>query len=380
MNYKLRREKLKNVLAKESVGSALIQNPDNIFYLTGFNAAVSSRPIGFFLTGEKNVLIVPRVAEDSARVEAQGVDISVYYEQPEHLPCGLSFQENLARELETSPPEGNIGVEAGKLTLSDLYFLERLGFSVQDISGKLNQLRSVKEPEELDAIRIAGHYVDFTQEKSLASIRVGTAELEIDQAGVFALNQEVASKLPGAVVSYFVMSTSGAERTVMPHVHSGVRRLQSGDSILLCRQVSINGYRAQCDRTAFLGKPDRERCKFNSLVLAAHEAAVEVIRPGISACQVDKAIRDVYEKAGVAKYFVHRSGHGFGINMAETPYLQFNNMDVIQENMVLVIQPALYMPGVGGFRHTDTVFVKAGGGEIITHCPRDLESLTFDVE
>lgn len=375
MNYQLRREKLISSHEKEGIIKILIQDLDNIYYLTGFKAAVGTRPFGLLMTDKKNILIVPRVAADSAQVETQDVDISVYYEQPEGAKDGLNYYTNLVKVLTYGAPGKKIGVEFDKMSLLDGKLLNELEFQVHDISESLKQMRAVKEQEELDTVRIAGHYADFIIEKSLASIRPGISEIEIDQSGVFAVTLEVTNKLPGSSVNGFGMSLSGGERTVFPHSNSSARILQTGDSVVLCRQVAINGYRAQCDRTAFLGKAGQEQAKFSSLVLAAHEAAIDVIKPGIHTSKIDKTIRDIYEKAGVAKYFVHRSGSGLGISAAEAPYISFDSNEILQENMVIVVQPALYIPGVGGFRCSDTIIVEECGKEIITNYPRDINSL-----
>lgn len=379
MNYQRRREKLMNFLEKEGIKNILIQNLDNIFYFSGFNAAVTSRPFALMITRQKNVLIVPMVAADSAKAEAPNLDISVYCEHPEGAEEGLSFSfyANLSKVLAAGTQGKNIGVEAGRMSLLDQKLLNGLGFEVQDISAPLSLMRSIKEAEELAAVRLSGQYADFMIKKTLAVIRPGITEIEIDQAGAFALNQEVARNLPRANVSSFIMSTSGVERTAMPHSNSSMRQVRPGDAVILCRQIGINGYRAQCDRIGFLGQPTKEQAAYYSLVLSAHATALEAIRPGTAACQIDKAIRDVYQKAGVAKYFIHRSGSGIGISIAEAPYLRFDSQDILDANMSLVIQPALYIPGIGGFRCTDTVIVREGGNELVTHYPKDIKSLTL---
>jgi Xaa-Pro dipeptidase len=377
MNYQEHREKLINSLKIVGIENILIQDLDNIYYLTGFNAVNTSRPFGFVLSRQKNVLIVPATAADSAKVEVQGVDIAVYYEYPVGSEESLSFHASLAQVMATLAQDKLIGVEAGRMTLADMSMLSRNGFELHDISAKLSLMRSIKETEELNAIRLSGKYVDFIVEKTLDVIRPGITEIELDQAGAFALRQEVAQNLPQATVGAFIMSTSGAERTVMPHTNSSNRQVQPGDSLILCRQVAIKGYRAQCDRMGFVGQPSTEQEDYYSLVLSAHAEALEVIRPGIAAFEVDKAIRDVFEKADLAQYFVHRSGSGVGISIGEAPYLRFDSQEILANNMSLVIQPAIYIPGVGGFRCSDTVIVQEGGCELVTHYPRDIQSLTL---
>lgn len=377
MNYQERREKLINSLKTSGIENILIQDLDNIYYLTGFNAAVTTRPFGLVITRQKSVLIVPATAANSAKMEAQGVDIVVYYEHPVDSEEKLSFHASLSHVLRILVQDKLIGVEASRLSLADHNVLSEMGFEVQDISTPLSLMRAIKDTKELAAIHLSGKYVDFINKKTLEAIRPGITEIEIDQAGAFALRQEVAKKLPGATVGTFIMSTSGVERTVMPHTNSSMRQIQPGDAVILCRQVAINGYRAQADRMGFLGQPTKEQEAYYSLVLSAHAAALEVIRPGIAASEVDKAIRDVFKKAGVAQYFVHRSGSGLGIGIGEAPYLRFDSQEILSANMSLVIQPAIYIPGMGGFRCSDTVIVKEGGCELITHHPRDIQSLTL---
>jgi Xaa-Pro dipeptidase len=376
MNYQSRREKAVAAAAEQGAGAVLVQSPDNIHYLTGYNPVVASRPIALVLAGGRSVLIVPSVEAACAADEAKGAALSVYYEQPERASEGLSYHANLEKAL--APLAGvALGVEAGHLSLLDSRFLGELGFATCDVAKLLSRRRAVKEPEELAAIRTSARYVDLLVRECFAAMRAGVSEIEIDQAGIFALIRQVAADLPGAAVSYFLMTQSGPERTVMPHAYSGLRRLQTGDGLIQCRQVSINGYRCQCDRTGFVGRPSSEQSRLLALVNAAHQAAVEAIGPGVRACQVDAVIRGVFDKAGLAQYFIHRAGHGLGLSLKEAPYISFDNRDPLEPGMSFVIQPALYVPGAGGFRCNDTVIVTETGCEVVTRHPRDVEALSF---
>lgn len=376
MNFQKRRENLISSLQIMGIDNILVQDLDSIYYLTGFNAAVTSRPFGLVFGKEKCMLIVPATASESAKREAQDIDIFIYYEHPTGSEEIFSFHEGLATVLENIAFGKIIGVEASKLSLTDLNILSENDFEIQDISVQLIQLRSNKEEEEIDAIRISAKYVDYIIENTIGITRPGISEIELDQEGAFRLRKEVSQNHPLASVGAFTMTTSGKERTILPHTNSSIRQVEFGDSLLFCRQVAVNGYRAQCDRTAFVGSPSEEMEYYYSLVLEAHAAAIETIRSGIKASEVDLAIRGVFNKAGVGQYFVHRSGSGLGISMGEAPYLRFDSQEILAENMALVIQPAIYIPGVGGFRCSDTVIVQKDGCELITHYPRDIQSLT----
>ncbi|CAM5202702.1 Xaa-Pro aminopeptidase OS=Ureibacillus acetophenoni OX=614649 GN=SAMN05877842_102136 PE=4 SV=1 [Ureibacillus acetophenoni] len=376
MNFQKRREILINSLQINGIDNFLIQDLDNIYYLTGFNAAVTSRPFGFVFGHKHSVLIVPATAAESAKQEAQGVDIAIYYEHPTGKDENLSFHDSLTQVVGEISQGKIIGVEANKLSIADLDKLSGSGIEIQDISNAIMQLRSIKEEEEIEAIRISAKYVDFIIESTLGVTRPGITEIELDQEGAFKLRNEVAKNLPQANVGAFIMTTSGTDRTILPHTNSSLRQVEYGDSLLFCRQVAINGYRAQCDRTIFVGHPSKEMEYYYSLVLEAHAVALKTIQSGITASEVDQAIRGIFRNAGVEQYFVHRSGSGLGISMGEAPYLRFDSQEILAENMVLVIQPAIYVPGIGGFRCSDTVIVREDGCELITHHPRDIQSLT----
>ncbi|WP_371377339.1 M24 family metallopeptidase [Sporomusa aerivorans] len=376
MNYLLRRERIL-AAAGQTVHGVFIQDPDTIFYLTGYEAVINSRSVGLFMSSRKTVLIVPALAGAGAKAGSNVSDFALYYEQPEYHPACLSLYACLIRILKEEPFRGVLGVDYQKLPVADLQTLKQYGVQTEDVSGILGAARSIKEIDEQTAISTAAHFADFCISATLDAIKPGMTELFVEQQGIMSLTREVESRLSGAGLKCFTMTQSGAARTAMPHVHTGGRILQPGDGVVLCRQVAVNGYRAQCDRTIFLERLANEQRKYYSLVLAAQEAALETVRPGIPACKIEERVRDLFAQAGVAKYFIHRVGHGFGISMAEAPYLRFDSQERIEENMILVIQPALYIPEIGGFRCSDTILVQNSGNTILTKYPRDIASLTL---
>lgn len=379
MNFQERRNKLISSLETFGIKDVLIQDLDTIYYYTGFHSAVKSRPFRLVMSRKKAILIVPTTASDSAKLEAQGIDIEIYYEHPIEGDKSLNFHESLSKVILNLSESNFIGVEADRLSLSEYKLLSGKGYCVKDISSKISHFRSIKELDEINAIRVSGKYVDFIINKTLSFVRTKITEIELEQLGEYSLRQEVMENLPDANVTTFIMTTSGIERTVLPHTQSSTRQVQLGDPLILCRQVAVNGYRAQCDRMGFIGRYTEEQKDYYSFVLRAHAAALEVIRPGITASDVDNAIRETFQKEGVDEYFVHRSGSGVGISMGESPYLRFDSKEVLSENMTLIIQPALYIPGVGGFRCSDTVVILQDGCELVTHYPRDIQSLTISI-
>lgn len=159
----------------------------------------------------------------------------------------------------------------------------------------------------------------------------------------------------------------------MPHLYSSTRKFEEGDGVVHSRQVWFNGYRAENERTFFVGKPTEKQKNLLELATEAQRVGMELIRPGIMAKEVDIAAYEVFKKAGYGEFVNHRIGHGLGLSEHEEPYLRFDNDLILQEGMVYTIEPGIYVPGVGGFRHSDTVILTKSGSFAITQHPKTIE-------
>src|SRR5699024_5666697 len=124
--------------------------------------------------------------------------------------------------------------------------------------------------------------------------------------------------------------------------------------------------------TIFIGQPTKVQKEVFEIAKNAQELALEYIKPGVKAKDVDLVARNYIQEKGYGKFSVHRSGHGIGISTHEKPYLRFDNELVLQEGMAFSIEPGIYIPDVGGFRHSDTVILTSDGCEVITDYPRDI--------
>ena len=147
--------------------------------------------------------------------------------------------------------------------------------------------------------------------------------------------------------------------------------------VIHVRKPAINGYYAELERTFFVGRPKEEARRAFEAMLEAQLSVLEKVRPGITAAQLDKAGRDVLRKYGYEEYAIHRIGHGQGLGRHEEPYLIFNSDLELQKDMVFTIEPGIYIEGVGGFRHSDTVIVTENGYENVTDFPKTFRELNF---
>jgi Xaa-Pro dipeptidase len=141
--------------------------------------------------------------------------------------------------------------------------------------------------------------------------------------------------------------------------------------------MRVNGYGAECERTFFVTPPTAEMKDKFHLVQEARRRAFALIRPGVPCAEIDRAANGFLRAEGHGEYLLHRTGHGFGLGNHEGPWVAEGSADTLAENMVISVEPGLYIPGLGGFRHSDTVLVTAGGYESLTRYPDSLEQLVL---
>ena len=175
-----------------------------------------------------------------------------------------------------------------------------------------------------------------------------------------------------------LMGTWAAPRSAKPHSIPRLEdRLLEGPHIGLVL-TSVDGYSAECERTYFTVRPSAEMQSVFASMMEARRIAMDKIRPGVSCWEVDTVAKEFLEKEGFGDKLLHRTGHGIGIAYhAEAPWLADGCDDVLAPGMVISVEPGIYLPKVGGFRHSDTVLVTDGGCECLTTYPTDLDSLTI---
>lgn len=377
MDFNKRILTLRNYMKENKIAFSIIMHPDNQHYFSGFFVRNYSRPIVLVIEHEKTTLIVPGLERKHAEGKAFADNINVYYEHPEKAVEGSSHLEFLTNLLNKYPADSKAGIEFGSMTVALGSFLKNFNFGLTDIGEKVATMRMIKDSLEIEALIGAGELVSLALRESLNHAQQGISEVELDSYGNNALFEEATKKYPDAALSFRVMSPSGLNRSEMPHVFSNTRVLEDKEIIIHSRHVTLHGYMAELERTFFIGSPTTQQEEAFNIMVEAQEAAMKVLAPGVKAKEVDKAAREIIQRAGYGEYFIHRTGHGLGLSVHEGPYLRFDSDLVLQEGMVVSIEPGIYIPNVGGFRHSDTLIVTAEGSKIITHHPRDLKNLIF---
>lgn len=378
MNTTQRISQLREIMKIRNLDAAVIFNFENQYYFSGLKAITYSRPIILIVEKSKQSLIIPKVEENHAEEKTDVDSLYVYQEVEGFDNESTNYKELFKDVLSKLENNSKIGIEYGSLPTDFTIDIQNQGFETQNIQQDIVNLRAIKSEEEIESIKKSGELVSGALKTTLENSTVNASEVEIDYFGNRFLFDEISKKYTDSTLDYFVMSPSGIERTNMPHVFSNTRKLEQGDIIIHSRQVGLNGYRAECERTYFVGEPSKKQAEIFDVMLRAHNEALNFIKVGVTAKEVNEVALKVIREAGLEKYVSHRAGHGIGIGQHEEPYLRFDNDLELKAGMVFCIEPGIYIPGVGGFRHSDTVVLRDEGTEIITEYPRELEHLIFD--
>jgi Xaa-Pro aminopeptidase len=235
-------------------------------------------------------------------------------------------------------------------------------------SGVLSSLRQIKVPEEVDLLRRSGAIADQVFDEIVRGRFTGRSEQDV--------GQEIAAllKAGGLQVEGSPIVASGPN-SASPHHHTGDRVIERGDVVVLDFGGTLQGYYSDITRTVFVGRepdPDPERGVVYNLVAAAQEKAFRAARPGMSCESLDAVARDFLTEAGFGQYFIHRLGHGIGLDGHEPPYLVKGNSAVLQPGMAFSIEPGLYLPGNFGVRVEDCVALHEQGAERLNNASRDI--------
>lgn len=226
-------------------------------------------------------------------------------------------------------------------------------------------LRAMKDAGEEVALRTCAHLNDAAASVGFSALKAGITEREIAQV------IQDHYKANGAKPEFTIVAFGG--NAAFPHHHSGETQLEEGMGVLIDTGCRLDGYPSDMTRCGWFGsKTDPEFEKVAGVLEQAVQAALSVARPGAIAKDVDAAARGVIETAGYGEYFVHRTGHGLGIDVHEPPYITATSTSVLEQGNVFSIEPGIYLPGRFGVRLEDIVILKADGPSILSDLRRDI--------
>lgn len=360
-----RNAKLSTAMTAAGLKAIILNSGPSLIYLTGLNFHLSERPvIAIFSPDEPMVIALPELEAGKMDSLSYPVQVFPYPEDP------TEWAKILTKALQASSiDDGTIGIEPRRLRYLELSLLKEASPGLIYVSAEdvLAELRMYKDESEIENMQKA---VDIAQNALLAvipEINYGKTEKEIASSLVLELLK--AGSDPEFAFSPIV---SSGPNSANPHAVPGSRKLTPGDLLVIDWGAVYNGYLSDITRTLAIGKIDAELENIAAVVKEANEAARAMVRPGISAGEVDLAARSVIQSAGYGNYFLHRTGHGLGLEGHEEPYIRGDSDLILREKMTFTIEPGIYLAGHGGVRIEDNVFVTKDGCESLTDLQREL--------
>lgn len=363
MNQQRIQKLTRETLAHGLDGIAVMPGP-NMLYLSGIHTHVSERPIILFLPADDApAIVIPKLEAMKAR--SAGIPDDRIFAWNDTEGYTGAFQQACAH-LELS--DYLLGVEALHMRVLELELLKRYAPGLQTAHAEpiLSALRMVKDDGEVTAMERAINVAEQAMDALLPRIKIGMTEKQVAAQLTRLLLEGGADSIAfGPIVS---AGPNGAS----PHAVPTQRPLQAGDLLVIDWGCYVDDYPSDITRTFAVGEIDPELARIYQAVKLANAAGKQAARPGATGQDVDRAARAVIEEAGYGDYFIHRTGHGLGLEMHEPPYMMEGNDEPLAPGNVFTVEPGIYLPGRGGVRIEDNVLVTDGGFRSLTTYPRDL--------
>ena len=336
----------------------------NLRYFTGLTFGLSERPILAFVTATGLALVLPEL--EVSQLEAHPELSPQIFSWSDEAGFAGAFRAALdALGLR----EQVVGIDAMTMRAGEYLSLlaEAPELQVRRAEGALMGLRARKEPLELAAIRSAVALSERALGRLLAELKAGQSEQEIATR----LSELLAEE--GSEGHAFGPLVQSGPNSALPHGDPSSRPLVVGEPLLIDFGGRWHDYPADLTRTLFLGEPTAELARVFEVVSEANRAAVAAVKPGVPMQEIDRAARRVIKRAGYGERFVHRTGHGLGLEVHESvPQLAEGVTETLEPGMVMTIEPGVYLPGLGGVRLEDVVVVSETGADVLSKLPHKL--------
>lgn len=362
-------DRLNEVLRGRGLNSALLSSPFTLTWLTGYAPPIQTGPspfeggpaLAWWQEGQVT-LLVSDAEEAAARATGVGVRSYIAYTIDRPL-AGPDDQATALRELlsETGRGKGKVGVELDFLPagLAAIFHAVLPSMEPARLDGAFDIARAVKSPEELLKIRAAIGICDRGQLELHSRMAAGVTELHLWGMAKAAMESAAGSRLP--VLTDLVAGTRTADIGGLP----GAYALKTGDPLIFDVVPRLDGYWGDNAATFFLGAPSPDLAKAYTVARDTLRRAVDRVRPGLVASELDGQMRASIRDQGYPVY-PHHSGHGIGASYHEEPRIVPYNGHKLEPGMVIALEPGIYLSGVGGVRLEDVVLVTADGCELLT--------------
>ena len=364
MRRRARLERLRASLQAHGVDALLVSQPESRLYLSGYTGhdLPPRDSAGYLLiTRDHAVLLTDPRTTEQAQQEAAGYDVVTY-------GAGSLGPQTVA-EIVMKLGSRRLGFESVHLPYGVWQAVRSAAPTIElvPLANVVDDLRVIKDPEELRALQTAIDAVDDCLDHVVQRLEPGLSERQIARmVELYLIEHADGPSFPSIVAT-------GPNGSV-PHAVPSERRIQSGEAITLDIGARASGYCSDMTRTVCLGEPRDSRLpEVHAVVLEAQQAAIAALRPGLTGREADGVAREVIARAGYGQAFLHGLGHGIGLEVHEPPSLSPSRGDApLQAGMVFSVEPGIYLPGWGGVRIEDLVVLEPNGARVLCRSPRAL--------
>jgi Xaa-Pro aminopeptidase len=362
MNYSRRQEELAAELRLAGVNALLVTHLANIRYLCGFSGTAGVLVVPGSSRATKPVFYTDGRYAQQAGDEVQRAKVVIAKKAALVEACGSLTRAKIKV----------LGFEAEHLSYvvhQQLRQMLRGKGRLKAVGGAVERLRLIKDAEEIEQIRASVLVAASLFQTALSAIRPGVSE------NLVAGEMELQARRAGAEKMSFDTIVAAGARSALPHGRASSQPVPGNGFIILDWGVILAGYCSDMTRTVHVGAASATHRRMYQAVREAQLASIEAVRPGVTTGEVDRAGRELLNKAGYGAYFTHSTGHGVGLEVHESPRLAKDQTQKLLPGMVVTIEPGIYIPGEGGVRIEDMVLVTESGREVLTPTTKDLITL-----
>lgn len=347
--------RLQERLDASGLDALLLFDMKNIRYLTGFTG---SEGVCLIWPGHGGVLQVDGRYLTQANEQVKTVEVGLVRDQ-----LADAAKKIRAKNAHT------VGFEASAMTFEMYARLRKLlrGVSLKPFGNDIQTLRTVKDKAELALIEQAANVSHRALQKVFPMIQPGVRERDI------ALELDFQMRKAGAEDISFPTIIASGPRSALPHAEPGMRKVRPGDAVVIDYGAVVKGYHSDETCTIMVGHVGSKIGRLYAIVKEAHDRAIASVRAGVSCREVDGIAREVIAREGFGDFFSHGTGHGVGLDVHEAPRLSPMSDAILEEGMVVTVEPGIYLPGCGGVRIEDMVLVEKSGCRLLTKTSKKLK-------
>lgn len=367
--YEDRVGKIRRLMEEQSIDIVMITSEPNMLYFSGYSGISLERLIALLIHREEDKvsLIVPRLEEKRAEENCRLTDFELISYSDTENPI------NILERIFSKGRQITIGVEE-TIPFKYVYPIisKHANIRYSLINDLIYSLRIIKEPEEVEALRRAAEINNRVLLEAIRNIREGVSEKSVM---MYVKNYALEA---GADEVSFALIQSGSN-SALPHQEPTDKIIHKGDTVVLDIGIRYRGYYSDLTRTVVCGSPSTRQMEIFNIVANAQQNALDIIKEDVKAEDVDFAARRTIESSGYGEYFIHRTGHGIGLEVHEPPFIKAGNTDPLKSGMVFTVEPGIYLPNLFGVRLEDNVIVSRGGYINLASLPKSLHIEDYEI-